>query len=93
MSKKPQSQRYYRANYVLHTFLLITCTFIYTKENYLDVHSSQVQIDRATTIFKIVTQRISEDVNRKQVILAIVYQFVRTAAWEVEVAAIEGLDM
>ena len=38
-------------------------------------------------------QRFSEDVNRKQIILEIVYQFERTAAWEVEVAAIEGLDM
>ena len=63
------------------------------KWNYLDVQPSQVQIDRSTTIFKIVTQKISEHVNREQVILAVVYQFVRTATWEVKVAAIEGFDM
>ena len=31
--------------------------------------------------------------NREHVILAIVDQFVRTAAWEVEVATIEGFGM
>lgn len=67
--------------------------FLYKKYIYLDVHFSQVQIDRATTIFKIVAERISEHVNREQVILAIVYQFVCTATWEVKVAAVESLDM
>ena len=39
---------------------------------------SQVQIDRTATVFKVLAQRISEHVNREQIILAVVYQFVRT---------------
>ena len=60
---------------------------------YLNVQSSKVQIDRATTVFEVLAKRISKHVNRKQVILTVVYQFVRTAAGKVNVAAIKGFQM
>lgn len=63
------------------------------QKNHLDVQSPKVQIDRAATVCEVLAQRISEHVDREQVILTVVYQFVRTAAGEEHVAAVEGFYM
>ena len=61
--------------------------------DYLNVQSSQVQINCSTTSFCVFTVRVSKHVNRKQIILAIVYQFVGATAREVNITSIEGFHM
>ena len=61
--------------------------------DYLYVQSSQVQIDRAATIFRSLAHRVRQHMNRKQIILAVMDHFVRTAAGEINVTAIKGFYM
>lgn len=61
--------------------------------DYLNVQSSQVQINCSTTGFCVFTMRVSKHMNRKQIILTIVYQFVSATTREVNITAIEGFHM
>lgn len=62
--------------------------------DYLDVQSAQVQINCSTTTgLCVFTMRVSKHMNRKQIVLTIVYQFVSATTREVNITAIEGFDM